>query len=259
MKNFILIIAVMLLALLGCSREYPSEADLSNTLAQSTPPDFVATEGIQDLLPVFRAKGQPVIDGRQDQLWRGAPRIGIRNNVEDLEQSPISDPGDLSACFRVMWDDDNLYLFVEVVDDELNGSSPNLWENDGIQVYFDGDNSKNAISDCSVGWPGAYDLNDNQLTAAFGQDIYGYPIRIDPSTIEIAYRQQYPGYTIEAALPFEVLLFPGTKDHHFGFEIQVNDNDQGVRQNCLLWSSEEGPCFWLAPGSWGTAVLTGKR
>jgi hypothetical protein len=259
MKNLTQIVGVPLLVFSGCFRDYPTEADVQNSSLKIDEQVSLAKKGNHDLLKVFRTKRSPIVDGRQDKSWRGVPKIGIHNNVEGLELSPIDNPRDLSAYFQIMWDDDNLYLFVEVMDDELNVSSPNSWENDGIQVYFDGDNSKNILSDCAVDWPGAYDSNDDQLTAAYGQNPTSFPTQIDVSALHFAYRQQSKGYAIEAALPFDVLLFTATKGHHFGLEMQVNDNDLGVRQNVLVWTFNDGECFWLDPSTWGTAILANKH
>jgi hypothetical protein len=256
MKHLTQIIGVLILVFFGCSKDYPTGADVQNIPPNIDEQASLAKKDHFDLLTVFRTERSPVIDGRQDKSWRGVPRIKI-SNLFDVT-GPLDGPRDLSAYFQMMWDDDNLYLFVEVTDNELNVASPNSWENDGIQIYFDGDNSKNTASECTDDW-GAYDSNDYQLTAAFGQDPISYPTPIDVAALHFAYEQQRKGYTIEAALPFDVLLFTATKGHRFGFEMQVNDNDLGVLQNVLLWSSTASECTYLNPSLWGTAILADEH
>ena len=63
----------------------------------------------------------PVIDGNEDAVWSAAPRYKLTNVI----YSPLSSPNDLSADFRAMWDENNLYLLVDVTDDVLvNDTSP---------------------------------------------------------------------------------------------------------------------------------------
>jgi hypothetical protein len=132
----------------------------------------------------------------------------------------------------MMWDDDNLYLLVEITDDEIDVSSPNGWENDGIQIYFDGDNSKDVLDECPSDFPGAYDEDDYQLTAVFVQNSTQagrIPGQVDLCALDFEYQQQHKEVTIEAALPFDALLVPlqvtSTIGYCFGFELQVNDRD----------------------------------
>ncbi|MEJ2055075.1 MAG: sugar-binding protein, partial [Calditrichaceae bacterium] len=43
---------------------------------------------------------------------------------------------DHNTTFRVMWDDDYYYVFVQVVDDEIDGSEKaNPWESDCIELF----------------------------------------------------------------------------------------------------------------------------
>ena len=69
--------------------------------------------------------------------------------------SPISSDEDFSAYYKVLWDKDNLYVLVDVTDDNLtNDSSSDLWyEDDCIEVFIDADNSRS----------GNYDDNDYQF------------------------------------------------------------------------------------------------
>ena len=41
-----------------------------------------------------------------------------------------------------MWDQNNLYLFVDVTDDVLKNDAGNPWDNDSVEVYIDATNSK---------------------------------------------------------------------------------------------------------------------
>ena len=53
------------------------------------------------------------LDGQNKGEWNNAPRYAISNEF----MSGITGPEDQSGSFRVKWDDQNLYFFVEIQDD----------------------------------------------------------------------------------------------------------------------------------------------
>jgi Carbohydrate family 9 binding domain-like len=61
-------------------------------------------------------------------------------------------PKDLSATFKVVWDDQYIYLAVHVVDDKVNepfgslasGTDTGSWDDDGVELMFDNDGSNMA-------------------------------------------------------------------------------------------------------------------
>ena len=58
-------------------------------------------------------------------------------------------PKDLSATFKVMWDEQYIYVAVHVVDDKVNepfgtlvsGMETGSWDDDGVELMFDNDGS----------------------------------------------------------------------------------------------------------------------
>lgn len=92
-----------------------------------------------------RATGGVKVDGRGDEpFWKGAPaeRIG-ESAAESLRygkgKPPWKGADDLSCTWKSAWDDDNLYLLVDVKDDVYHApiSGSNLWNQDGLQFLFD--------------------------------------------------------------------------------------------------------------------------
>jgi len=59
---------------------------------------------------------QPItIDGKIESEWNSAPRYQLTHTIQGFDK--LQDSKDLSAWFRSMWDDDFLYMLVEVSDD----------------------------------------------------------------------------------------------------------------------------------------------
>jgi len=79
----------------------------------------------------------PVIDGNVDNIWSSAPTSSINNVILGTRSS------DYSGQWRALSDNNNLYVLVEVVDGQkYNDSGDNWWEDDVVEIFIDGDNSK---------------------------------------------------------------------------------------------------------------------
>lgn len=197
-------------------------------------------------LPVIYTLRAPVIDGKKDWLWSK----GYDVQMEIFPwRSDVPDESDLSATFITLWDDARFYCFVTVKDQTLiNLPELPFWENDGINAYFDGDNSKND------GW---YDGNDDQITFELGEPPISTDGHIIVDNISYAYKTTQSGYNLEFSIPFDDLQFEPKNWHKFGFDMEINDNDNGIGRDDILrwWYSGEG---WWNPSFWGTAFLMGR-
>ena len=92
---------------------------------------------------VRRTEQPIVIDGVVDAAWAGAPVQA----VSSLVLGTVSGPADLSASFRALYDDTNLYVLADVADDALVNDGL-LWsDDDGVALMIDGDYSRGASCD----------------------------------------------------------------------------------------------------------------
>ncbi|MBN2009821.1 CotH kinase family protein [candidate division KSB1 bacterium] len=191
---------------------------------------------------------QPAIDGAMDGIWLSAPEMTFNTYVEDfgLDLAAMSRWDDLQMSYRTMWDENNIYLYVSVIDQSVQTPSSNEWENDGIEIYFDGDNSKN---DENTG----YDENDLHWTYVYGCD-EGEP---GAEHAEHAWQKTELGYDLEIRIPADDLSFDLTANHAYGFEVQINDNDGNNRDDIAKWWSSSDNT-WLDPSLFGTAKLIGQ-
>ena len=91
---------------------------------------------------ISAAATAPIIDGKVDDIWNTAKPYKIANVLYE----PPKSANDLSADYRAMWDENNLYLLVEVTDDFLkHDTDPENWyESDSVEVYIDATDSKSS-------------------------------------------------------------------------------------------------------------------
>lgn len=207
--------------------------------------------------PVFKANNPIILDGLENE-WANTPKRELRKEF-DLG-SPIESELDLSSYFKILWDDDYLYVFVSVTDEEINLNGVEVYEKDGVEFYFDGDNSKNVAPGPPTSFPPpAYDSNDDFFRfLPYGTGALGAYGIISTTNFESEIMITDKGYDVEIKMPFsdlpELSAEVGSK---FGFEFQVNDNDYDQRQNFLKWYSSLGDSYF-DPSSFATAILVNK-
>lgn len=203
---------------------------------------------------VFRVNSSMILDGLEND-WDNVPKRKLRMEL-DLG-SPIESKIDLSSYFKILWDDDYLHVFVSVQDQEINLTGTELYERDGVEFYFDGDNSKNVAPGLPTSFPPqAYDTNDDFFrflpfeTSAFA----AYEI-INTISFEFKIMITNKGYDVEIKMPFSDLPeLSSDAGSEFGFEFQVNDNDNNQRQNFLKWNSSLDNSYF-DPSTFATAIL----
>ena len=194
---------------------------------------------------VMNTTQPPDIDGKPDAVWSKARRYWIRNNA----YSPASDPADLGANFRAMWDADNLYVLVKVVDESLRNDSDEFWLDDSVEVFIDADNSKSA----------EYGDNDYQYyfewaetNPEMGEFKHG---RIEG--VEFAAKRTETGYRTEIRIPWSTLGANPSVGAKIGLDVHVNDDDDGGdRDTKLMWRGVQDNAT-QSPRALGTAELAG--
>jgi len=197
-----------------------------------------------DILDIPMAGTAPVIDGSMDDIWYSVANIPLeKQNVTD-ETAP-DDWLDCFASFKMMFDANNFYFFIQAHDDNINTTNTESWANDSFDLFFDGDNSKN---DQATG----YDANDLQLRYMYGQTTENTG---NAPNSACKFKNTDNGYNLEVQIPANDMTFNLEPDHTFGFEIQFNDNDTGSRDHMLKWWAASNDS-WLDPSIFGTAKTT---
>lgn len=170
----------------------------------------------------------PTIDGTKEALWNSY-------GLTTLKKSNGATGADLSATYRMTYDVNNLYLFVDVTDDVKVNDSANDWEDDGVEIYIDLGNSK----------PNAYGANQYQYAFTWTNNSAANTATSiaeskHAATGGVVSRQTSSGtgYMMEIKIPWATMggatmPAPGA---YMGFDVSVNDDDDGgTRDNQLSW------------------------
>ncbi|MBN2592301.1 MAG: hypothetical protein JXA81_02255 [Sedimentisphaerales bacterium] len=193
----------------------------------------------------------PRIDGNIDEVWFFSEEHAI--NTSQVGTPPSSD-ADCSGTWRALWNWENLYVLAIIKDDALtadSGGGDNKWNDDSVEIYVDGDNSKaTAIGD-----------DDHQYTFWWGDGVWQAPSAIhhgDETIVGIDYAvvTTGDGYLIEAKLPWMSIMGKAAEPGQLiGFDVWINDDDDGAdRDSQVSWYSTDGN-GWQDPSVWGVAVL----
>ena len=175
------------------------------------------------------------VDADADAAWDNAVNIPLT----------INKGSEASANAKVLWDDDNLYVYATVNDAVLDKTGAQTHEQDSLEVFIDEDNGKTA----SYGEDDKqYRINYNNGQSFNGKKCLAENVKSATKTID-------GGYVVEAAFKWtDIKPANGTK---IGLELQINDAKGGKRIGTLSWYDETG-MGWSGSNVYGTVELTGK-
>jgi len=194
---------------------------------------------------IRHTSGRPAIDGEAEDLWSGIRRHRIRNTA----YTPASDRSDLTAFYRAMWDDDNLYVLVNVMDEALKNDSDEFYLDDSVEVFIDADNSKSPT----------YGDNDHQYFFEWAESDprMGEFQHSRPDGVEFAVGRADVGYRVEIRFPWSTLGADPAVGKKIGIDVHVNDDDDGGdRDTKLMWHGTQDDA-WQNPQALGIAELAG--
>jgi hypothetical protein len=210
-----------------------------------------------DNVHIYKLNNYPVIDGIAEPLY------GPENPIEVFDEadnpSLWTGPEDLSAFFRAGWIGDSIYLFIDVTDDILDKDDAGApYNNDGVEIYFDGDNTKlesssDGVNDIQMRIERDKDLGHMiQDAGGMGQEAWWYD---STYTWYVQKEKDDIGYSMECRFYIEGFDIPGDTDIWFGFEVQLNDADGMNRETMLRWHSNSNDT-WHWAHLLGNAMLS---
>jgi len=238
---------------------------------------------------VKKLKGKITVTGNAGD-WNDIPAIVITNRGiykstgTGTTTKPIDEkvgyPGDFEAEYQMAWDDENLYLRVNVTDDkffhEVKKDAGGRWYNDCLQVYID--TLCDARSKATRGFDGNdynYDFFPNMTTnstavpdgtlTAFrryapeqqqaGGLFAPMPNMVEPE-IKGTFRKTEKGYIYEIAFPKRMIAPLQLKTGGVsGFAIYIADHDGKCVKGALSTTSEPGTGGYMNPHLYPVMLL----
>jgi len=191
----------------------------------------------------YRTFAGITVDDQVEGEWVNTPEMGINNVTVGVRTA------DFQAQWKGMFDDTNLYLLVEVNDETLiNDSGAGWYMDDVVEVFIDADNSSG----------GSYDgINDFQFGFRWNDDV----IRIGNNSVNnstgIVYSQYATavGYNLEVAFPWSLLGVSASSVDYLGFDVAVDDDDNGGDRECAIASIFTADDAWHNPSVFGNVPL----
>lgn len=179
--------------------------------------------------------GTPVMEsGKIDPIWDKVPGVIPPITV------PSSAKIDTTAEFKVMWDEDYLYILAIVHDNVLNKSNSNTYEQDSVEVFMDENNDKTIpyMADDVH-----YRVNfDNERTADDG-DIDRF--------ITVSHKTS-TGYVNQIKVKW---LNPSDIGKVVGFDLQVNETDSSGSRKATLNVFDDTGGAWSNTSRMGELIL----
>lgn len=116
-----------------------------------------------------KAYSAPIIDGQNnDSAWRNGTWLPLDQLIVGSSPSPE----DFSGRFKVTWDEDKIYLLLEIIDDVLFDQHTNplkfYWDDDCVEIFIDEDASG-----------GNHQFNFNA---------FAYHVALDNQAVDIGYQ-----------------------------------------------------------------------
>jgi hypothetical protein len=172
----------------------------------------------------------------EESFWEISNQINITSNGNS----------DNTAEFGILWDENYLYIGVQVTDNNLSSNLRQGWYDDGIEICIDGNYSR-----------------DNAVSAQdrlFVKAINSYWIQeknLNLNGVIHKYIETANGYSIEFAIPWSNLNESPSQGKKIGFEIVVNDDDDSDNifntPTQLIWNSSGN--YYKNPSLWGSITL----
>lgn len=173
------------------------------------------------------------IDGELDSAWDKAVDIPLTINLGS----------NVTADAKVLWDDENLYVYATVKDPVLNKDSGDAYQQDSLEVFIDENNAKTE----------SYDDDDKQYRINYENEHSFNGKKCLEENVKSVAKTTDDGYVIEAAFKWtDIQPKEGDK---VGLEFQINDaDDSGKRIGTLSWNDETG-MGWSKSAVYGTVEL----
>lgn len=186
--------------------------------SQDTSSFDYAQATLKVLPPLVTAnKGTIEVDGKIDKIWNSQPSIPMNVKTQGYTLD--------GSTYKVLWDDEYVYVLFDVKDSVLNDQNLNAYEQDSIEVFIDQNNAKSA----------SYEPDDGQYRVSFKNFVTfnGGEEEFFKSKTRVT----LDGYLVEVAC--RLYSITPKEGDLLGFDVQINEADAtGIRTGIRNWCNE---------------------
>jgi len=225
--------------------------------------ELMATRPMRLEYALHRAPPTVTVDGDGEE-WAGYPAIELGTADQLVKWNMLAENWqgleDVSAAVKVAWDEESLYLYALVRDDQARVMQPAaaIHEGDGLELFV----GFSGPSDARV-----YGQDDFQIILNAGSTalmprivVSGLSIRPEVGAqIAVVDTQEPVGYALEARVPLSSLGQPTLSvGQLLGFDVALNDADDPVllRESKLDWASDLDDNAYRWPAVWNQARVS---
>jgi len=217
--------------------------------------------GVYNPIPFDETPFYINVDGQKDRVYQviesGATDAGyirFRPHVANDNGTPVNN-ADLSGAIWTFWDNDWLYMYMDVTDDTLsNGGTTNVWEVDNVELKFDPQPTDSTQFVAGNASPSIWDTRVTAPGMTPGDSLNN----VADSLKIFSRRQRAGGYTFETAIKWSAIQSSNGEvisvgvDSVFGLAINLHDNDGNGRQASEMWGAVLLDAAWNTPKYLGT-------
>ncbi len=199
---------------------------------------LVTVTAIPPLPTIYIPSSKPIINGiLNESAWQ------VTTIVNKLTSG--SAPNN-TITFGALWDNNYLYVAVNVLDNNLFAGNANPWDDDAIEFFIDANNSKG----------NTYDAFDFQFAKSISNALI-WEANNRKAGVMAAVNTLSGGFTMEVAFPWSVLGVTPFNNMTLGFDLANDDNDAGTgRTRQSVWKGNANN--WSNTSTWGTILLSNQ-
>jgi len=196
---------------------------------------------------------KPILDGVEDRIWSFTTEQFLTITLEGTDPSSSED---CSGRWKALWDSEYLYVLIDVNDEALvqDSDAGSGWDDDRIEIFIDGDNSKGTSTDGKNDYQYCFRWNNGEVETPIEWYFRDTAENVLEG-VEYAVATTESGYLFEIKLPWLTIIGePAQLGQLIGIEVIIDDDDDGGgRDTQVSWYIETTPPH--NPSLWGTALL----
>jgi len=210
----------------------------------------LSTQFVTDKIEINNVPVPPMIDGDVDSMWNGVKEYSLNRYSH---AASLKNYADANVTFKIVNTPASIHFLIVVEDDIVGTSNTNENENDGLALFFDGDNT------CT----NTYDTNTTGFYLSFNaHGTLNAPRAVDPrstgnlTAIRYAAKKIGNRWNVELEIPKKDLSISGDT---FGFELYYyDDDDGGDKKDCTITFRDSTFGAVLNPSQLSRAILTNQ-